>query len=315
MADAIEEEVIFGGRVAIWRCRTPQMEIRALAFLFPWQGLRGEADSPLCGSGVAFSPAGETDPRRLGSPRFLDTFSAHLSERIRWACADCGWCFHVPFHAAKKSEAAGVEAALLERWPGQAWRVENIHGNEGLLTTMRTFHGVGRDAPPLPERHGPTSTNEVHAVDRPRALISAIEPRQWRAAEGISVQRRERILARDPFDYPGGRAPCFHLSPRVADKNKWARIEALPRNRVAAEERRAVSRDHIARACIQLSGRSPPPAVTTTAVTRRSRWLQASSEGIWGGDPRYPRWVSYVLKDRLDALGFLVSSRREGGIS
>ena len=50
-------------------------------------------------------------------------------------------------HAGKKPEAAGVEAALLERWPGLAWRVENIHRNEGFLTTMRTSYGVERDDP------------------------------------------------------------------------------------------------------------------------------------------------------------------------
>jgi hypothetical protein len=52
-------------------------------------------------------------------------------------------------HAAKKSEAAGVEEALLERWPGLAWRVENIHRNEGFLTTMRASYGVERDDPPV----------------------------------------------------------------------------------------------------------------------------------------------------------------------
>lgn len=51
-------------------------------------------------------------------------------------------------HAAKKPEAVGIEAAILERWPGLAWRVEKIHKKEGFLEIMRTSHGVERDDPP-----------------------------------------------------------------------------------------------------------------------------------------------------------------------
>ena len=49
---------------------------------------------------------------------------------------------------------------------------------------------------------------------------------------------RERILKQGPFDSLGHRAPRLLLSPRVAAKNKWARIEALLRNRVFTEKYR-----------------------------------------------------------------------------
>lgn len=44
--------------------------------------------------------------------------------------------------AAHKPEADGVERAVLERWPGLAWRVEELHVNQGLLTVLRTGWGV-----------------------------------------------------------------------------------------------------------------------------------------------------------------------------
>lgn len=44
--------------------------------------------------------------------------------------------------AAHKPEAEGVEKAVLERWPGLAWRVEEIHNNQGMLTVLRTGWGV-----------------------------------------------------------------------------------------------------------------------------------------------------------------------------
>jgi hypothetical protein len=50
--------------------------------------------------------------------------------------------------AVKRPEAKGVEAAILERWPGLAWRIEQIHNGLGLLTLQRTFYGVeSPDAP------------------------------------------------------------------------------------------------------------------------------------------------------------------------
>jgi len=53
---------------------------------------------------------------------------------------------------------------------------------------------------------------------------------------GIVVLGRARILEQDPFGCPAGQAPRFQMSPRVAAKNKWARIEALLRNRGFADD-------------------------------------------------------------------------------
>ena len=50
--------------------------------------------------------------------------------------------------AAKKPEADGVEKAVLERWPGLAWRVQEIGQGQGLLTGLRTAWGVEREDVP-----------------------------------------------------------------------------------------------------------------------------------------------------------------------
>jgi hypothetical protein len=51
-------------------------------------------------------------------------------------------------HAARRPEAAGVEAAILERWPGFAWWVGQIRNGHGPLRRLRTGDGVESiDAP------------------------------------------------------------------------------------------------------------------------------------------------------------------------
>jgi hypothetical protein len=60
---------------------------------------------------------------------------------------------------------------------------------------------------------------------------TAVERRE----RGIRVLGRERILNQDWNASPDSRAPHFKLDPRVAAKNKWARIEALGRNKAFLE--------------------------------------------------------------------------------
>ena len=81
-------------------------------------------------------------------------------------------------------------------------------------------------------------------TDRVRAKEA--DHHQRREANGISVLGRERILRQDPFGCPSGHAPRFQMSPKVAAKNKWARIEALLRNRAFIEKYRAAFVGHVA---------------------------------------------------------------------
>jgi len=70
--------------------------------------------------------------------------------------------------------------------------------------------------------------------------------RQRRSSKGISALGRVRVLSQDPFDCPSDHAARFQMSPRVAAKNKWARIEALNRNRAFIERYRDAFLGHIA---------------------------------------------------------------------
>ena len=69
---------------------------------------------------------------------------------------------------------------------------------------------------------------------------------QRRADKGITVLGRARILGQEPSHCPEGHAPRFQMSPRVAAKSKWARIEALLRNRAFIERYRDAFRSHMA---------------------------------------------------------------------
>jgi len=81
-------------------------------------------------------------------------------------------------------------------------------------------------------------------VDRVRAKEA--EHRRRRDAKGMPVLGRERILRQEPFDCPSGHAPRFQLSPRVAAKDKWARIEALLRNRAFIQKYHVAFLAHVA---------------------------------------------------------------------
>jgi putative transposase len=52
-----------------------------------------------------------------------------------------------------------------------------------------------------------------------------------RANRGFRILGRARVLRQRPTDRPASREPRRQLSPRVASLNKWARIEALRRNK------------------------------------------------------------------------------------
>lgn len=76
-----------------------------------------------------------------------------------------------------------------------------------------------------------TSAKEFSAVlaERLRAVEAAAAAE--RAKTGRQVLGRAAILAQHWDDRPGSHEPRRQLSPRVAAKNKWSRIEALLRNK------------------------------------------------------------------------------------
>jgi hypothetical protein len=58
------------------------------------------------------------------------------------------------------------------------------------------------------------------------------------AADGRSFLGARAILAQDPYDAPRSSEPRRTLSPRIAAKNTWARIEALRRVKAFIERYR-----------------------------------------------------------------------------
>ena len=67
-----------------------------------------------------------------------------------------------------------------------------------------------------------------------------------RLEKGIKLVGRKGVLRQRWNDSPNTREPRRGLSPRVACNNKWARIEALQRNKAFLDQYRAARADHLA---------------------------------------------------------------------
>jgi len=144
-----------------------------------------------------------------------------------------------------------VETA--NEWPG----VTSLQATlaDGELTAKRPAHFFREDGE-LPEMvtlkiHRPKAfahLSQKEWAEKVRELIQAkeTEARERRAREGKKVLGVERILAQDPLSRPKRQATHFKLSPRLAAKNKWARIETLRRNRGFQEKYRDAIKRHLA---------------------------------------------------------------------
>ena len=70
--------------------------------------------------------------------------------------------------------------------------------------------------------------------------------RSERVEKGIRIVGRKGVLGQHWNESPSTREPRRGLSPRVACRNKWARIEALQRNRAFLDRYRVARADHLA---------------------------------------------------------------------
>ena len=141
----------------------------------------------------------------------------------------------------------------IEEWPGVATFQATISG--GHITATRPKHFFRNDSG-MPEvvslqiarPHGfeNLAQSEWANLVSERVRAKEAEHRQRRAAKGITVLGRARILEQNPFHCPEGQAPRFQMSPRVAAQNRWARIEALLRNRGFIEKYREAFLGHMA---------------------------------------------------------------------
>jgi putative transposase len=134
-----------------------------------------------------------------------------------------------------------VKDHLVERarhWPGASSLHANLDGRvlrasrpprffrrEGKLPESVTLECI---RPPgfekLPHRAWQALlASKIREVEATAALA--------RASRGFRILGRARVLRQCPTDRPASREPRRQLSPRVASLNKWARIEALRRNK------------------------------------------------------------------------------------
>ena len=139
---------------------------------------------------------------------------------------------------AYANPAAADLVDATEEWPG-------VNSFQAALTTGRLlatrptwfFRSEGQQ-PELvslpvarPRAFADHSQEEWNDLLTGRVRAVEAEHRVRRSAAGRSVLGREAILRQNPFDCPKGAEPRFGISPRVAAKSKWPRIEALQRSR------------------------------------------------------------------------------------
>jgi REP element-mobilizing transposase RayT len=134
-----------------------------------------------------------------------------------------------------------VKDNLVDRahhWPGVTSLQFLLHARP--LTASRPKHFFREEGPmpevaslsfARPEGFGHLSATEYAAMmlERIRAAEEAAAAECRRA--GTAVLGRKNVLAQRWSDRPGSRELRRNLSPRVAARSKWSRIEALLRNR------------------------------------------------------------------------------------
>jgi REP element-mobilizing transposase RayT len=133
-----------------------------------------------------------------------------------------------------------VKDPLVERvweWPGVNSYSATVDGV--TLTATRPAHFFREDGsmPEVatltisrPQGFEKMSEGDFAALIKMRVTAEEKSAAANRREQGIRVLGRERILNQDWRARPKSAEPHFNLSPRVAAKNKWARIEALARN-------------------------------------------------------------------------------------
>jgi REP element-mobilizing transposase RayT len=141
----------------------------------------------------------------------------------------------------------------IEEWPGANSFHASLFNEEIVIPRPRNFFRVEGNLPLTvrllvirPRGFENLSKEEwVNLLDG-GVREKETEHRGRRIKEGIPILGRSRVLAQDPFDAPKSLTPRFNLKPKVACKNKWARIEALSRNRGFWEKYRASFLSHMA---------------------------------------------------------------------
>jgi putative transposase len=141
----------------------------------------------------------------------------------------------------------------IEEWPGASSFQATLTGGPIVATRPAHFFRDDGDMPELVSLpvHRPPGFQDLSREEWANLVEHSVRTkedseRERRIAKGIGVLGRQRILNQKPFDCPKTHEPRFQMSPRVAAKNKWARIETLRRNRGFIERYREAFLRHVA---------------------------------------------------------------------
>jgi putative transposase len=142
----------------------------------------------------------------------------------------------------------------VHHWPG----VESLTAIEEDLPLVaskpsRFFDPNNGDLPDVVQlgfRRAPgferLSHAEYAALVREQVDKAVARAAEERREKGIRIVGRKGVLRQHWNDSPNTREPRRGLSPRVACRNKWARIEALQRNQAFLDQYRGARADHLA---------------------------------------------------------------------
>jgi REP element-mobilizing transposase RayT len=139
-----------------------------------------------------------------------------------------------------------------EDWPGVTSFQATLSGRSLFAARPKHFFRDDGDMPDVvsipihrPRGFEVPDPDDWAAMVKDRVRAREVSERERRAASCVGVLGRQRILNQNPFDYPKSHAPRFQMSPRVAAKSKWARIEALQRNCSFIEKYRDAFEQHL----------------------------------------------------------------------
>jgi len=138
-----------------------------------------------------------------------------------------------------------VEARLVKygkNWPGlrKCWPAKPcVVRRPSKFFRSKKAGGTWPDSATL-EMSRPPGFDELSDEELAKMLADAIHEREETfraeaAKNGEAFIGRREVLAQSRYQYPNTPEPRFEMSPRVACKDKWRRIERLQRNRAWRE--------------------------------------------------------------------------------
>ena len=146
---------------------------------------------------------------------------------------------------AYTNPAAADLVDTAEEWPGVSTFKAALTTGHVVANRPKFFFRPNGKLPDLvtvniarPHGFADHTQEDWNALVTSRIRCAEAEHRARRRAAGKTVLGREAILGQRPFDNPKTPAPHLGISPRVAAKSKWPRIDALGRAKVFVERYR-----------------------------------------------------------------------------